>query len=130
MKLIGGVARCGTLYEAEWNKNAARAEAEGADFIYWKDPDEWRRTWVFNPKSGETHEMWLGRCACPQKKFRLDRAALHCKHEIEMDNRRAAGINPYGNEKQTPAASAPLAATKKTLAERFAAAGLRPDLDF
>ena len=125
-------AKQGDMYQREWDKNADRAEAEGADYIYWRDPDDWRRTWVFNPKSGETYEMWLGHCACPQKKFRLGRAALHCKHEIEMDNRRAAGLDPFGTEKQTPKVetTAPVAPAKPPLAQRFAARDLRPDLDF
>ena len=124
------IQRQADLYEVEYNKNVARAASEGADYIYWKDTDKPLLTWVFNPRSGETYEMWQGRCACPQKRFRLERAAMHCKHELEMDNRLAAGINPYGTEKQTPAAPVPLPAPKRTLEERFAAAGLRPDLDF
>ena len=124
--------KCGDMYMAEYNKNVARAEAEGADYIFWKDTDKPMLAWVFNPKSGETYEMWQGRCACPQKRFRLDRAALHCKHELEFDSRLAAGIDPFGTDKQTPAQSAEVlpAPAKVTLEERFAGAGLRPDLDF
>ena len=103
------VQRQGDIYGAEHQKNAARAEAEGGDYIYWKDPDIARRTWVFNPASGETYDMWSGICQCPQKQFRLTQAALLCKHEIEMDNRIAAGIDPFGGDKQTPNVTQPAA---------------------
>ena len=98
--------RCGAIFQAEYDKNAARAEAEGADYIYWRDTDNPRRTWVFNPKSGETYPMDKGFCGCPQKEFRLNKAGMNCKHEIEFDNRQAAGIDPYGAEKQTRAKAA------------------------
>lgn len=53
------------LYEAEYDKNVARAASEGADYLFWKDPDNVYRPWVFNPKSGETYPMDKGFCQCP-----------------------------------------------------------------
>ena len=91
-----------SAYQAEYEKNAGRAAAEGSDYIYWQDTDNPRRVWVFNPASGETYPIDSGFCSCPQKQFRLNRAALHCKHEIEFDNRLAAGVDPFGTDKQTP----------------------------
>jgi predicted nucleic acid-binding Zn finger protein len=120
-------AKQSEMYQAEYDKNADRATIEGADYLFWKDPDSPYRIWVFNPKSGETYPMDKGFCQCPQAEYRCRKAALHCKHEIEFDNRLAARVDPFGTDKQTPAVPAAPAAT---LALRFAAAGLRPDLDF
>ena len=69
-------ARQADAYMQEWNKNERRADEQGGDFIYWQAPDDTRKSWVFNPHSGETYVMWTGHCTCPQKEFRLNRAAM------------------------------------------------------
>lgn len=112
----------GRLYEAEYNKNVKRADEQGADFIFWQDPDNQSLEWVFNPYSGETHQIVNGVCQCPHKQFRLSRCGFHCKHEIEHDRRFTAGTLG-ATDKVTPVAPS-------SLTERFAASGLRPDLDF
>ena len=122
-----------TPYTREYAKNAERAALEGPDYIYIADPADSRRVNVYNPHSGETYEMFRGMCSCPHKTYRLEKAALHCKHELEFDERKAAGRDPFAMREETAPVSVPVlagAALPQTLEDRFAKAGLRPDLDF
>jgi hypothetical protein len=105
------------MYQAEWNKNAQRAEVEGGDFIYWDCAEQRGLSFVFNPKSGQVYEMHQGTCQCPQMTYRCSGAALHCKHMIEKDRRLANGTYPDA-DKTTP--SSPLAGKEETREERRA----------
>jgi len=87
------------MYTREWDKNQKRADEQGQDFIYFLNTDNPTVTFVFNPHSGETWEMFGGHCQCPHKQFRLNAASLSCKHELEADRRRAAGIYPDADKK-------------------------------
>lgn len=84
------VKRQADLYQSEWDKNQRRADAEGADYVYADDPDNMGTTWVFNPHSGETYQMFQGHCQCPHKLFRCTAAGLLCKHEMEKHRRTEA----------------------------------------
>jgi hypothetical protein len=112
----------GDLYLAEWNKNEKKADEQGGDFVFWQDPDNDHRSWVFNPISGATYEMTDGCCSCPHKVNRLTNAALHCKHEIERDRRFQAGTL-YGTDKQSQS-------QEKTASERADWVASNRDLDF
>jgi hypothetical protein len=73
--------RQGNLYQAEWDARKERAEAEGAEYIFWRDPDKAGVDWCFNPKSGETYEVSTFECSCPDHQFRCKNAGLLCKHQ-------------------------------------------------
>lgn len=89
------------LYQTEWDKREARAENEGGDYIFWKDPDG-RFWWVFNPLSGETYELTPFSCSCPDYQFRCNKAGLHCKHMHALQLQADAGTLGK-TDKTTPA---------------------------
>lgn len=72
--------RQGDLYEREFNARKERGETEGLDYIFWADPDNPAVTWCFNPASGETYQLGLCSCSCPDYQIRCERAGLLCKH--------------------------------------------------
>ncbi len=94
------------LYGAQFDLRTQRAEAEGADYIFWQD-DSRRFWWCFNPKSGETYEVSAGGCTCPDHEFRCKRAGLQCKHVQALGMQAEAGtLGKTDKVTRTPEAEA------------------------
>ncbi len=83
--------RQGDLYEAQYNARADRAQVEGLEYIFWPDADNPGTDWCFNPLSGETYQVSLFECSCPDYQFRCKNAGLKCKHQHSRQVQADAG---------------------------------------
>lgn len=64
----------------EQDKRQAKAETEGRDYVFAKDPDSVQPfCWVLST-SGEVYETTLFDCSCPDFRFRLQGTGVCCKH--------------------------------------------------
>ena len=68
------------MYERQWDARRDRGWTEGLEYIFWQDPDHPGSWWCFNPRSGETYEVTIFSCTCPDYVYRCHLAALQCKH--------------------------------------------------
>jgi hypothetical protein len=93
--------RQGDLYQEQWDVRKERAEVEGAEYIFWRDPDKAGVTWCFNPMSGETYEVTPFSCTCADYVYRCEKAGLHCKHMFALDAQSRAGVIG-ATDKKTP----------------------------
>lgn len=84
-------ARQADLYEAAFNARKDRADREGAEYLFWPDPDHAGSHWCFNPLSGETYQVETFSCSCPDYQMRCSRAGLLCKHQQALTMQREAG---------------------------------------
>jgi hypothetical protein len=82
------VDRCADMWQGQYDTRAGRAEEEGAAYV-WLSDESGRFDWCFNPKSGETYEVSLFDCTCPDYFFRCRKAGLSCKHMQARGKRRA-----------------------------------------
>jgi hypothetical protein len=79
-------------------QEARQARAEEQEFIFWPDPDRLTANgtpmfwWCFSVASGETYEVSIGDCSCPDYQFRCRNAGMNCKHQLAWSSQRATGI--------------------------------------
>lgn len=78
-------ARQAAMLAREVDKRAAKAAEEGQEYGFALDPDSPQPfAWCFNPTSGETYEVTLFDCSCPDYRFRLKGTAVRCKHMVTL----------------------------------------------
>jgi hypothetical protein len=80
------------MLERQADARRQRAAEEGLDYIFWADPDHTGSYWCFNPKSGETYEVSIFSCTCPDYEFRCKRAAIQCKHQQAWELQKSLGV--------------------------------------
>lgn len=78
-----------------------QARAESQEFIFWPDPDKVNCYWCFSVESGETYEVTLGDCSCPDYQFRCKNCGIQCKHMLAWSAQCAAGLIGK-TDKKTP----------------------------
>ena len=84
-------ARQCDMLDREQDARTDRAHTEGGDYVFWQDPDRGYLYWCYNPISGETYEVTIGSCSCPDYHYRCERAGIQCKHMAAWCDWSAAG---------------------------------------
>lgn len=75
--------RCAEMLAREADKRSAKAAAEGSAYGFALDPDSPQPfAWCLNPVSGETYEVTLFDCSCPDFRFRCQGVGVRCKHMV------------------------------------------------
>jgi predicted nucleic acid-binding Zn finger protein len=69
-------------------QEARQLRAEQQEFIFWQDPDCKHVYWCFSVASGETYQVTIGDCSCPDYKFRCQIAGIQCKHMLAWSRQR------------------------------------------
>ena len=83
-------ARKDAIHACQQDARAQRAAEQ--EFIFWPDGDKVNVYWCFSVASGETYEVTLGDCSCPDYQFRCQNAGIQCKHMLAWSAQRAAGL--------------------------------------
>jgi hypothetical protein len=69
------------MLDREQDSREARAATEGQDYTFVWDPDSIQPfAWCHNPKSGETYEVTVFDCTCPDFRYRCHGVGIRCKH--------------------------------------------------
>jgi predicted nucleic acid-binding Zn finger protein len=73
------------MLDRQRDARQARAGDEGRDYVFVLDQDSIQPfCWVFNPKSGETYEVTLFDCSCPDFRYRCRGTGVRCKHMLAL----------------------------------------------
>ena len=70
------------IFMDQWKAREQRALDQ--ECIFWPDPDLINVWNCFSCKSGETYQVTLGDCTCPDYHFRCQKAGLNCYHQHSL----------------------------------------------
>lgn len=87
------------IHQAQQDARTHRGETQ--EFIFWQDPDHINSFWCFSVESGETYQVDLFSCTCPDYVYRCQCAGLTCKHMAAWSKQKREGLIGQ-TDKQTP----------------------------
>lgn len=79
--------RVADLVNAEQDKRLAKAATEGRDYLFVLDTDSAQPFCWCCSTSGETYEVTLFDCSCPDFQYRLKGCGIQCKHMAALSAR-------------------------------------------
>jgi predicted nucleic acid-binding Zn finger protein len=125
-------ARYADLYYAQYRQRELKGKGEGRCYEWDLQQRDGRVWYLCASTTGETYEVTECSCSCHDWLFRGRKSGLPCKHQHAYAVAVAVGeILAIAEVKLRAATVVTVAVTDaKRLQSRFAAADLRPDLDF
>lgn len=81
-------SRKDAIFQTQIDSRTARAESQ--EFIFWQ-AEETNVWWCFSVHSGETYEVTLFDCDCPDYVCRCQKLGIQCKHQIAWSKQKREG---------------------------------------